>query len=96
MGRKWVIARPQVALPVTNGLLMRDAAVAGLGVALLATFLLEIPRKKRTLKVLDIGLRQKEQRSISLTRSICARPGKFAPSRMAPAVRRPSLLGRRL
>ena len=55
MGRKWVIARPQVALRVNNGLLMRDAAVAGLGITLLPTFLLETPLKKRTLKVLDIG-----------------------------------------
>jgi DNA-binding transcriptional LysR family regulator len=55
VGRKWVIARPQVALRVNNGLLMRDAAVAGLGIALLATFLLETPLKKRTLKVLDVG-----------------------------------------
>jgi DNA-binding transcriptional LysR family regulator len=55
VGRKWVIARPQIALRVNNGLLMRDAAIAGLGIALLATFLLETPLKKRTLKVLDIG-----------------------------------------
>jgi DNA-binding transcriptional LysR family regulator len=55
VGRKWVIARPQVALRVNNGLLMRDAAVAGLGIALLATFLLETPLKKRTLKILDVG-----------------------------------------
>ena len=55
VGRKWVIARPQIALRVNNGVLMRDAAVAGLGIALLATFLLETPLKNRTLKVLDIG-----------------------------------------
>jgi DNA-binding transcriptional LysR family regulator len=55
VGRKWVIARPQVALRVNNGLLMRDAAVAGLGIALLATFLLEAPLRKRTLKILDVG-----------------------------------------
>ncbi len=55
VGRKWVIARPQVALRVNNGLLMRDAAVAGLGIALLATFLLEVPLRKRTLKFLDVG-----------------------------------------
>jgi DNA-binding transcriptional LysR family regulator len=54
VARKWVIARPQVALRVNNGMLMRDAAVAGLGIALLASFLLENP-PKRTLKVLDIG-----------------------------------------
>jgi DNA-binding transcriptional LysR family regulator len=55
VGRKWVIAPLQVALRVNNGLLMRDAAVAGLGITLLPTFLLEAPLKKRTLKVLDIG-----------------------------------------
>ncbi len=55
VGRKWVIARPEVALRVNNGMLMRDAAVAGLGIALLATFLLETPPKKQTLKILDIG-----------------------------------------
>jgi DNA-binding transcriptional LysR family regulator len=55
VGRKWVIARPQVALRVNNGLLMRDAAVAGLGITLLATFLLEAPLKKRTLKILNVG-----------------------------------------
>jgi DNA-binding transcriptional LysR family regulator len=54
MGRKWVVARPQVALRVNNGMLMRDAAAAGLGIALLASFLLKNPLK-RTLKVLDIG-----------------------------------------
>jgi DNA-binding transcriptional LysR family regulator len=43
------------ALRINNGLLMRDAAVAGLGVALLATFLLESPLKKQTLKVIDVG-----------------------------------------
>jgi DNA-binding transcriptional LysR family regulator len=55
VGRKFAIVRPEVALRVNNGLLMRDAAVAGLGIALLPTFLLETPLKKRTLKVLDIG-----------------------------------------
>jgi DNA-binding transcriptional LysR family regulator len=55
VGRKWVIARPQVALRVNNGVLMRDAAVAGLGIALLVTFLLETPLNNRTLEVLDIG-----------------------------------------
>jgi pimeloyl-ACP methyl ester carboxylesterase len=55
MNRKFAIVRPQVALRVNNGLLMRDAAVAGLGIALLPTFLLQIPLTKRTLKVLDVG-----------------------------------------
>jgi DNA-binding transcriptional LysR family regulator len=55
VGRKWVIARPQIALRVNNGLVMRHAATTGLGIALLATFLLEPPRQKRTLQVVDIG-----------------------------------------
>jgi DNA-binding transcriptional LysR family regulator len=55
VGRNFVIARPKVALRVNNGMLMRDAAVAGLGIALLPTFLLETPLRRRTLKVIDIG-----------------------------------------
>jgi DNA-binding transcriptional LysR family regulator len=55
VGRNFVIAHPNVALRVNNGMLMRDAAIAGLGIALLPTFLLETPLKRRTLKVLDIG-----------------------------------------
>jgi DNA-binding transcriptional LysR family regulator len=54
VGRNFVITRPKVALRVNNGMLMRDAAIAGLGIALLPTFLLETPLKRRTLKVLDI------------------------------------------
>jgi DNA-binding transcriptional LysR family regulator len=54
-GRKFVTVRPGAALNVNNGLLMRDAAVAGLGIALLATFILEVPLKQRVLEVIDIG-----------------------------------------
>ncbi len=55
LARKFVTVNPAVALRVNNGLLMRDAAVAGLGIALLPTFLLEGPRKSQTLKVIDVG-----------------------------------------
>lgn len=54
-GRTFVTVRPAIALRVNNGLLMRDAAVAGLGIALLPTFLLDVPMRERTLKVLDVG-----------------------------------------
>ncbi|MDB6090711.1 MAG: transcriptional regulator [Gammaproteobacteria bacterium] len=54
-GRGFATAQPATALRVNNGLLMRDAAVAGLGIALLPTFLLEASLKKRTLGVIDIG-----------------------------------------
>lgn len=39
-GRKFVTVRPQITLRVNNGILMRDAAAAGLGIALLPTFFL--------------------------------------------------------
>jgi len=54
-GRKFVTVRPAVALRVNNGLLMRDAAIAGLGIAFLPTFLLDVPVRERTLRVLDVG-----------------------------------------
>ena len=34
----WTVLRPRAALRVNNGLVMRDAALAGLGIALLPTF----------------------------------------------------------
>lgn len=46
---------PDVALRVNNGVLMRDAAISGLGIALLATFLLKGPLRDRTLRVIDVG-----------------------------------------
>jgi len=54
-GRRFTTVQPRTALRVNNGMLMRDAAVAGLGIALLATFLLEDPLRERTLKVIDVG-----------------------------------------
>jgi DNA-binding transcriptional LysR family regulator len=54
-GRKFVTAHPCAALRVNNGLLMRDAAVAGLGIALLPSFILDVPLKNRTLKLIDVG-----------------------------------------
>jgi DNA-binding transcriptional LysR family regulator len=52
VGRRFTVVRPFAALRVNNGLLMRDAALRGLGIALLPTFFLETPRK---LKVIDVG-----------------------------------------
>jgi DNA-binding transcriptional LysR family regulator len=55
VGRKFVTVSPRPALRVNNGLLMRDAVVAGLAIALLPTFFLETPLRKRTLRVIDVG-----------------------------------------
>jgi DNA-binding transcriptional LysR family regulator len=54
-GRKFVTVRPRTAISVNNGLVMRDAAIAGLGIALLTTFILNEPMKKGALKAVDVG-----------------------------------------
>jgi DNA-binding transcriptional LysR family regulator len=55
LGRTWKTVTPQAALRVNNGLLMRDAAAAGLGMALLPTFFLHAAHDSRSLKVIDVG-----------------------------------------
>ena len=54
-GRKLTTVRPRSALHVNNGLVMRDAAIAGLGIALLTTFIVHAPLKNRALKIIDVG-----------------------------------------
>jgi len=54
-GRKFVTVQPQSALRVNNGLVMRDAAIGGLGIALLTTFILHQPLRQRAVKVIDVG-----------------------------------------
>jgi DNA-binding transcriptional LysR family regulator len=55
VGRRFTTVQPHTALRLNNGLLMRDAAIQGIGIALLPTFFLDSPRRERTLKVIDIG-----------------------------------------
>jgi DNA-binding transcriptional LysR family regulator len=55
VGRGWINVTPQTALRVNNGLLMRDAAVAGLGIALLPTFFLASTLKGGSLIAVDVG-----------------------------------------
>ena len=50
------VVRPAANLRVNNGLILRDAAVAGLGVALVAAFLVYKELTAGTLQVLDVGL----------------------------------------
>jgi DNA-binding transcriptional LysR family regulator len=54
-GRKFVTLRPDTVMRVNNGVLMRDAAAAGLGVALLPTFFLEESLKSKALRVIEVG-----------------------------------------
>jgi DNA-binding transcriptional LysR family regulator len=55
VGKKFITIHPSAALRVNNGMIMRDAAVAGLGIALLPTFILQGPLKSRTLRDLNVG-----------------------------------------
>ena len=54
-GEGWSVVRPKAALRVNNGLVMRDAALAGLGVALLPTFFVHEEIRKGTLVEINIG-----------------------------------------
>ncbi len=51
-----LVVRPRPALRVNNGLVMRDAALAGLGVALLPSFLVHEELADGRLAAVDIGL----------------------------------------
>src|SRR5262249_10078680 len=54
--RLFVTVRPEkVALRVNNGLLMRDAAVAGLGLALLPSYFIRPELARRKLAIVDVG-----------------------------------------
>jgi DNA-binding transcriptional LysR family regulator len=50
------VVRPRAVLRVNNGLVMRDAAVAGLGITLLPTFFVDRELAAGTLRHVDIGI----------------------------------------
>ena len=50
-----VVVRPARCLRVNNGLIMRDAAVAGLGITLLPTFLMQHELARGALRIVDVG-----------------------------------------
>ncbi len=51
-----VVFRPETGLRLNNGILMRDAAIAGLGIALLPTFLVSAPLASGQLRTIDVGV----------------------------------------
>ncbi|HVY08128.1 MAG TPA: LysR substrate-binding domain-containing protein [Burkholderiales bacterium] len=51
-----VVVRPQKCLRINNGIMIRDAALAGLGIALVPTFLVHAELKAGSLRTVDIGL----------------------------------------
>lgn len=52
----WAVVHPRATLRVNNGMVMRDAAVAGLGLALLPTFFVRKELQNGVLKHVNIGL----------------------------------------
>ncbi|QDK34944.1 LysR family transcriptional regulator [Sphingomonas sp. IC081] len=52
----WSVVRPVAALRVNNGIVMRDVAVAGLGIALLPSFFVHEALAQGTLVEIDVGL----------------------------------------
>ena len=52
----WTVVRPRAALRVNNGLVMRDAAVAGLGITLLPTFFIHAELAAGSLVPVDLGV----------------------------------------
>jgi DNA-binding transcriptional LysR family regulator len=50
-----VVVRPERGLRVNNGIMMRDAAIAGLGIALLPTFMMQHALARRQLEIVDVG-----------------------------------------
>jgi DNA-binding transcriptional LysR family regulator len=55
------IVRAKVALRVNNGAMMRDAALAGLGIALLPTFIAGPLLASGALRVIDVGIRAENE-----------------------------------
>ena len=51
-----VVVRPGKCLRINNGIMIRDAALAGLGIALVPTFLVHTELKAGSLRAIDIGL----------------------------------------
>ncbi|HEV7324254.1 MAG TPA: LysR family transcriptional regulator [Bosea sp. (in: a-proteobacteria)] len=51
----WSVIRPKAALRVNNGIVMRDAAAAGLGITLLPTFFIHQSIRDGALVPLDVG-----------------------------------------
>ena len=51
-----IVIRPERCLRINNGVMIRDAAIAGLGVALMPTFLVYEALASGALRVVDIGM----------------------------------------
>lgn len=60
------VVRPQRSLRVNHGTMMRDASLAGLGIALLPTFIVHTEITAGTLQVIDVGV-EAERAEVHIT-----------------------------
>jgi DNA-binding transcriptional LysR family regulator len=65
-GTQSLVIRPQRSLRFNNGILMRDAAVAGLGIALLPTFIVYTHVATDALRIVEVGA-EAESAEVQLT-----------------------------
>jgi DNA-binding transcriptional LysR family regulator len=54
-GSRWIVVRPKPGLRVNNGLILREAALAGLGITLLPTFVIANELASGALQRVDVG-----------------------------------------
>jgi DNA-binding transcriptional LysR family regulator len=54
-GAGWTVVRPRASLRVNNGLIMRDAALAGLGLTLLPSFFVHAQLRDGSLRSVEVG-----------------------------------------
>jgi DNA-binding transcriptional LysR family regulator len=80
VGRKWTIARPQMALRVNNGCSCAMPPLLGWASPCWQLSYSRARSRSARSRFWISEPRRKAQRSILPTPSICARPGKFAPS----------------
>jgi len=52
---RWIVAHPGAVMRVNNGILMREAALEGLGITLLATFIIHKLVSMKKLRVVEVG-----------------------------------------
>lgn len=55
LSSRWSVVRPTAVMRVNNGITMREAAMEGLGIALLATFVFYSSLSSGKLRLLDVG-----------------------------------------
>jgi len=55
MTGRWVVVRPGRVMRVNYGIIMRDAAIAGVGIALLPSFMTYDAVARKKLRILDVG-----------------------------------------